>query len=404
MPSQENSEIVKALAKQVVAYSLRNMEQFAIAEATGNAVPAATAKLTEPHGGEKQIKDVTVPDVLMHLVGHVDGNSENHDYDEPAPDDDYIVGGTGVVKALQYVLGEKANDLRRSSGPTTPTEGAISGALTPRERPGSSAGLPVTAEQRGKAKKMSKNLLDSARKIRFRLQPALAKEATSGDELAYRRLLFLDQTLQSMIQRFEEEYPETRLPGEQPVPGSPKVTPSIASSTSTFTPRTDLSLSTSATEVGGNGSDEEDGEGSLLKPALKRHGSEVSLASRAQTLEEGRLHRIGQHLRREVIDSPTATPFASSEEALPLRVKTDEQARLKALGERIEGISGVELKGMVEDEGWESVLKKIGGNYDDLRRLQEQDPAGWEQFKESQMKARANVDRERPSSRGPAGP
>ena len=43
------------------------------------------------------------------------------------------------------------------------------------------------------------------RKIRTRLQPALIKEATDGDEMAYRRLMFLDQTLQSMFQRFEEE-------------------------------------------------------------------------------------------------------------------------------------------------------------------------------------------------------
>ncbi|KAK3065756.1 Microtubules assembly and stabilization protein, partial [Teratosphaeriaceae sp. CCFEE 6253] len=200
VPSAENSEVVKALAKQVVAYSLRNMEQFAIAEATGHALPSmanATAKLTDPHGGAQKVKEISVPDVLMHLVGHVDGNASNHDGDDPAPDEDYIVGGTGVVKALQYVLGEKAEDLRRSSVPSTPIS---SGAMTPREgRPGSSAGFPPTEEQRGKAKKMSKNLLESARKIRTRLQPALIKEATAGDELAYRRLLFLDQTLQSMI-------------------------------------------------------------------------------------------------------------------------------------------------------------------------------------------------------------
>ena len=111
MPSADNSEVVKALAKQVVAYSLRNMEQFAIAEATGIATSAtanATSALTGPYGGEEGVKEITVPDVLMHLVGHVEGNSKNHDDDAPAPDDDYIVGGTGVVKALQYVLGEKA--------------------------------------------------------------------------------------------------------------------------------------------------------------------------------------------------------------------------------------------------------------------------------------------------------
>lgn len=472
VPSASNSEVVKALAKQVVAYSLRNMEHFAILEATGkdrNAaadkiLPAATARLTEPHGGEKRVKEITVPDVLMHLVGHVDGSSaEDPNHDHPSPDDDYIVGGTGVVKALQYVLGEKANDLRRTSVSGTPASSNTNTPpptkpSTPREsqRPGSSAGLPPTEEQRGKAKKMSKNLLDSARKIRHRLQPALAREAAGADELAYRRALFLDQTLQSMIQRFEEEYPETRLPGTgSAADGSMPPTPGISSSSTTFTglprSRQDLQLDASVSsaaelDMRGQASDEEEGEGPKAEElrsggagALKRHGSEVSLASRAQTLEEGRLHRMSQHLRREVVDSPTTRspppsrggPIAASAsgggsssfhdltnptglssttkptttsssstapvpapltDASPSSQDQDpEQARILAFGAHLEALSGVELKELIETEGWEAVLAKVGGNYDDLRRLQERDPQGWELFLESQMKARANV-------------
>ncbi|WPH02399.1 map-likeous protein 1 [Acrodontium crateriforme] len=378
IPSAENSEVVKALAKQVVAYSLRNMEQFAIAEATGIPTANATAKLTDPHGGEKHVKEITVPDVLMHLVGHVDGVSENHDNDEPAPDDDYIVGGTGVVRALQYVLGEKANDMGRNSQPTTPK----SGGMIPRERPGSSAG--ISEEQRGKAKKMSKNLLDSARKIRTRLQPALIKEATLGDELAYRRLLFLDQTLQSMIQRFEEEYPETRLE-----PPSPKQ----RASTSLSDPIsfTDLSTTTQGTENIVNVSDDEEADEESRLKAIKRHNSDVSLASRALSLEEGRLHRLGQHLRREIVDSPGArSPSENAFPPLPQGPR-EEELRLKALGERLEAISGEALRDLVENGGWEEILRKIGLNYDDLRKLQEQDPASWELLKESQMKARLNM-------------
>ncbi|KAK5116989.1 hypothetical protein LTR62_006710 [Meristemomyces frigidus] len=393
VPSPENSEVVKALAKQVVAYSLRNMEQFAIAEATGYLTTAnATAQLTEPHGGEKKVKDITVPDVLMHLVGHVEGSTENHDADDPAPDEDYIVGGTGVVKALQYVLGEKADDMRRTSVPGTP----VLGATTPREgRPGSSAGFPPTEEQRGKAKKMSINLLGSARKIRARLQPALLKVSATGDEMAYRRLAFLDLTLQSMISRFEQEYPETR---EAPL-GSPRNSV-VASALGSVHRKTDLSTPTAATELTLNTSDAEDDldDPSAIKPAsatkLKRHGSEVSLANRALSLEEGRLHRLGQELRREVIST---TPTTSSS-SIPLESSDD---RVKKLGDRLEAISGAELRTTVQEEGWESVLKKIGGNYEDLRMLQRMDPGGWREFVDSQSNARANVDRERPeSSRG----
>ena len=390
MPSAENSEVVKALAKQVVAYSLRNMEQFAIAEATGTDPKAtATAKLTEPHGGEKQVKEITVPDVLMHLVGHVDGSSEHHARHSLAPDDDYIVGGTGVVKALQYVLGEKANDLRRTSVTSTP----ISGSMTPRERPGSSAGL-TTEEYRGKAKKMSKNLLDSARTIRVKLQPALVQQATAGDELAYRRLLFLDQTLQNMIQRFEEEYPETRL-----APSSPRQPASVASSRTerSSNPPTDLSLTTQATEATSTVSDDDDpdDDGAFRPGPVKRHNSNISLNGRALSMEEGRLHRLGQHLRRSVIESPTSPDAASSSSATLHSADTDDDERLKELGAKLEAISGPQLRTMVENEGWANVLKKVGGNYDDLRRLQEQDPEGYEQFRESQMKARMNLRRDR---------
>jgi hypothetical protein len=386
----------------VVAYSLRNMEQFAIAEATGNAMPnpnataQATAKLTEPHGGEQQVKEITVPDVLMHLVGHGDGLPDGQDDDDQAPDEDYIVGGTGVVKALQYVLGEKANDLRRISTSGTP------GVMTPRgSRPGSSAGLPPTDEQRLKAKKMSTNLLGSARKIRARLQPAIAREAQGTDEMAYRRLMFLDQTLQSMIERFEDEYPETRITP----PRSPRPAPSMSSSL-TSDPKTELSINTQGTDFTANNGSEEDDDDTALRAnkgsSLARHGSEVSLASRAQMMEEGHLHRLGQHMRREILDSPSGAEAP----ATPWALKEAEDARIKALGQRIEKISGSELKGLLsrgggaqggrggkEDygEGWEKILKEAGANYEDLRRLQEQDPEGWEQFRQSQLTARMNA-------------
>lgn len=358
VPSPESNEIVKALAKQVVAYSLRNMEQFALAEATGDAdaTANAAATLTAPHGGEDNVKGIVVPDVLMHLVGHVDGSAQNADEDEPAPDDDYIVGGTGVVKALQYVLGEKANDIGKISRPSTPISGARG------ERQGSAAGL--SEQGHAKAKQMSKDLLQSARKIRTRLQPALIKEATAGDEMAYRRLLFLDQTLQSMISRFEEEYPDTRLPSAAPI---------AASDPSSRAPEAEPQPQP----------DDADPDEALKPPAMSRHNSDASLASRALTLEEGRLHRLGQHLRREVVDlSPSDAPASPA---------TAGQRRLDDLKERLESTPGDELGPLVEEIGWKAVLEKVGANLEDLRALQQQDPEGWEQFRDSQVKARLNA-------------
>lgn len=170
VPSEDSGDIVKALAKQVVAYSLRNLERLPLESVLQG---SAVANLTEPHGAPP--KELTVPDVLLGLVGHVDGVPENHDYDPPAPDDDYIVGGTGVVKALDICL-SRAERARHDSADLTPSQ---SGAGTP------SKVLQDGEFAKGKAKEMSKNLLDSARKIRARLRPALIKEAKSGNEQSY---------------------------------------------------------------------------------------------------------------------------------------------------------------------------------------------------------------------------
>lgn len=167
VPGKDSSEVVKALAKQVVAYSLRNLERTPLAESneTGAAVTI------DSQGVEKEVH---VPDILLHLVGHMDGVAENHDSDEPAPDDDYIVGGTGVVKALGVCLNRAADHIKSRSGGV-----GDSGSVTPRQTQLGSE------ETKGKAKEMSKNLLGSARKIRARLLPALVKEAKSGDAMSY---------------------------------------------------------------------------------------------------------------------------------------------------------------------------------------------------------------------------
>jgi hypothetical protein len=165
VPTSDNSEIVKALAKQVVAYSLRNMERLAAMEAPDGSDDSSSLGFHD---------DVHVPEVLLHLVGNSEGQVDPHP-DDPAPDNDYIVGGTGVVKALSYCLSEKASELRRSSYPT-------SGATTPKDHD-----HPHDHLSAAKAKQMSKNLLESARKVRLRLQPALVREAKAADDMAYRK-------------------------------------------------------------------------------------------------------------------------------------------------------------------------------------------------------------------------
>lgn len=154
VPAPEMNEVVRALAKQVVAYCLRNIESI-------NEVPELQGVL----------RDVELPGVLAHLVGPTD-NSLPDGTIETAPDNDYIVGGTGIVKALSYCLSHKDADLRRGS--QTP-----SGTVTPRSR------IDV-AEEPSKARAMSKNLLDTARNTRARIQPALIREAKGSNDMKYR--------------------------------------------------------------------------------------------------------------------------------------------------------------------------------------------------------------------------
>lgn len=176
VPSESSSEVVKAMAKQIVAYSLRNLERTPLTDPTlKNGTATLQNGTVAVVDGPAVEKEVIIPDILMHLVGHVDGFSEDHDNDEPAPDDDYIVGGTGVVKALDVCL-SRATDVLKS--PLNGTPGG-SGTVTPRQ---ASRG---NNERTGKAKEMSKDLLSSARKIRARLLPALVKEAKSGDTMSY---------------------------------------------------------------------------------------------------------------------------------------------------------------------------------------------------------------------------
>ena len=387
VPSSDSSEVVKALAKQVVAYCLWNMERGPVAE-----ISEAVTALSEPYGGEKE---VAVPDVLLHLVGHVEGVNENHDDDEPAPDDDYVIGGTGVVKALGICLRNKVNDSRRpSASDRAPSETNLSDA-------GSGSGTPKTSVSGGKAKEMSKNLLGSARKIRARLQPALLNEEKCGDRNSYRkqlhsdltplslrannpfaeRLLFLDQTLEGMIRRFETEFPETRLPSavtSPPIPDVPEATH--------VSPAESIDLSRASdiepvlTEA--PGSDDEGG----LRPVLSRHNSDVSLASRALSQEEGRMHRFGQKFRRDILKSEGEDHEhgTTGQEDTPLHL-----LQLRAM---VDGLGGEEIRKKVEGLGQDAVLEELSNDASELRRrLIESDPEGWEKFRESQEAAQRNV-------------
>jgi hypothetical protein len=169
VPSAENNEVVKALASQIVAYCLQNLERGAIEEELSDPADPSSARATVP-----------VPEILQHIVGHGGlGDDICEDEDEPAPDEDYVIGGTGVVKALEVCLGtlHHRDMLGDQSAPP-------SGTTTPRHRKSRSF-VPQ------RPRDMSKNLLESARNIRTRIQSALVREDRAGNDANYRKCLLI---------------------------------------------------------------------------------------------------------------------------------------------------------------------------------------------------------------------
>lgn len=354
IPAPEQSEVVKALAKQVVAYCLRNIESI-------NEVPELRAAP----------KQVEVPRILMRLVGPDDADDKENDNASSA-DDDYIVGGTGIAKAMSYCLSHKESDLSRVSVP--------SGTSTPRSR-----SLVPVLEGPSKARAMSKDLLDTARTTRSRIQPALIREAKSENDINYRRLLFLDQTLQGMIQRFEDEYPETRLQ------------PSEAASTTSSLPSASPTASTAPalensvlTDMTAPESDEDEPPTTLRS----RHNSDVSLASRNMSLEEGRLHRFGHRVRTGLLNSRPSTPDDSKNQSSFLLSTEDDQGfpeHIESLREYFMNHSGDdELRHMIEGKGWEEAFDGVVKNAEELKNLEREDPTHFKIFKESQIAALKN--------------
>ncbi|KAK5086628.1 Microtubules assembly and stabilization protein [Lithohypha guttulata] len=356
VPSQESSEVVKALSSQVVAYSLRNLEHTTLPEIGVHQDKTTPTKL-----------DKQAPEVLLHVVGHMEGYDENHDNDEPAPDEDYMMATNGIVRALGVCLGNKEAS-RAYSRNISP---AASGTVTPR----SGAVRPPGAR---KPKDVSLELCESARKIRLRLRPAMVKEDQAGNNEGYRRLMYLDQTLQRIIKRFEDEYPESR----------PRQSPSVLSIDSPKSAEADqygpLSRLTSLDDERADAEHAQESDPYSL--SLARTGSHTSLAARAQVEEEGRMHRFGQHFRREVL-KPSGTDDALHGTSID---DAPEGASPAALRARFETMNGDAIRAQVEMYGADDVVKELGINLQQLRMLEEEDPEGFARLRDSQLAALFN--------------
>lgn len=129
----------------------------------------------------------------------------------------------------------------------------------------------------------------------------------------------------------------------------------------------------------------EDKNDDPVRLKLSRSGSNPSLAARAYTDEEGRMHRFGQGVRREVLRQSEMT---DSDQIDPTHL-----AEMRA---KFEEFKGEEIRERVEREGADSVLRSLGMNGKELGVLQKEDPEGFEVFRNSQIAAQINSGR-RPS-------
>ncbi|KAF5650996.1 GIP3 [Fusarium sp. NRRL 52700] len=353
VPSEHAGEIVKAMAKQVVAYCLRNMERLPDTDA--GAALASTLAENNLEAGENKLPPY--PDVLAHLVGHdvldQDGSDED---DGSAPDEDYVIGGTGVVKALACCLKNRGDESRRQSGEFI------------REIENGASSPAATFSTGGKAKDMSKHLLMGARKIRQRLQPALIKaRANPDDDHNLHRLTFLDDTLQGIIKRFEDEYPDTR---EDPIL---QRRPRAGTKGSEESPTT-LPLEDSALALSDN---EEEGETTGGRP-LSRSNSMAKILVE----EEGRILRAGHRFRAGLI----------KEEQIDLLSTIDDigsdPKHVRMLVELAEDLGG-EIWELVKEKGPVRAFKEDRDIA--FKCMEASDPEHWARFAEAQYKSRANI-------------
>lgn len=180
-----------------------------------------------------------------------------------------------------------------------------------------------------------------------------------------------------MIQRFEDEYPETRI---VPQPAPTSVAPDNTSQHS----GEDATGPSVAGNLNDNVMDNEnaidDEETDQYAIHLSRTSSITSLHARAMTSEEGHLHRLGQNLRRDFLNPPLSQGDPDD----------DAVAHLVALRERLERLHEQQSQSPFDSAEAEEAFEKLGSTVDDLWNAQRQDVEGFERFKQSQIAAQIN--------------
>lgn len=201
------------------------------------------------------------------------------------------------------------------------------------------------------------------------------------------RLQFLDTTLARIIQRFEDEYPETRVP-----PIKIETSRNSAEGSSLGSGEADLLSNSTEDVLSKTLSDERIDSGSLEPEEpyglrLSRTSSNTSLRTRALDSEEGRMHRFGQQVRRSIL-KPQGLDYAHGTNESDV-----DPPHLAVLRSKLEALQGDEIRRNVMEKGLDKVLEELGANADQLALLEMEDPDGFQKFKEAQIAAQVNMQR-----------
>ena len=331
-PGLAAGNVIHGLAQRLLDYCLRNIEAGAIDEDW-------TAKIPEISKETQHVQQhLPSPDECPLSNGWA--RRELDDDQMWKDEESYVVGGTGVVKALGVCLGNKPQHARG-----TPTDLTTLQRSATNSSAGSLDGEDYESE---KANEMSKALLGRARDIKQRIQPALRK-GYSGEleEHQYKRLQFLDETLYRVIHRFEEEYPECRQ--HFAAINGPSTPPPLAPG---------LSMDEDQEEV--DGSPLSSSTTGITRDPTRR-GSEVSLHSKYLQNEEGQMHKLGQYIQNEILSgTPQPTDFEATDGEGDDVERAEHRERIMRV---VETIPGEELRRQVMEHegGVEGYIEKIGG-------------------------------------------
>lgn len=170
----------------------------------------------------------------------------------------------------------------------------------------------------------------------------------------------------------------------------PTDAPTEADSSSLASSQPDASTLSASTDIGlapvtKVASDELSLEGDPYAVHLSRTSSNTSLHAKAQASEEGRMHRFGQQVQRDILP-----PQGLDYEHGTTGAENDSEY-IAILRSKVEHLRGDEIKAKVEQIGADKVLEEMGATVEEMAHLQAEDPEAFARFKESQIAADVNA-------------